>query len=196
MHLPRRDIIATGLVAAAGLSYLLWAICSALPGMSSTQVTGVAVLALGFAASASAVVPGFGQLLHGSKTYLAMTSLVGLAAAAGIQMPAAASGAGLTIVMAAVAVLRLVAIIHHGVLQASAYACRKAGLRGVDRCGMHATRAGYGNHSCVPRRRGRGRGHRPAGLGILGTCCSPPLPRRRSYCPSRRYVPDTGPAGS
>ena len=81
MHLPRRDIIATGLVAVAGLLYLLWAIDSALPGMSSTRVTGVAVLALGFAASASAVVPGFGQLLHGNRAYLAMTSLIGLAAA-------------------------------------------------------------------------------------------------------------------
>ena len=67
MHLPRRDIIATGLVALAGLLYLLWAIGSALHGMSSTRVTGVAVLALGFAASASAVVPGFDQLLHGAQ---------------------------------------------------------------------------------------------------------------------------------
>ena len=48
MYLPRRDIIATGLVAVAVLLYLLWAIDSALPGMSSTRVTGVAVLALGF----------------------------------------------------------------------------------------------------------------------------------------------------
>ena len=48
MYLPKRDIIATGLVAVAGLLYLLWAIDSALPGMSSTRVTGVAVLALGF----------------------------------------------------------------------------------------------------------------------------------------------------
>ena len=30
MHLPGRDIIATGLVAVAGLLYLLWAIDSAL----------------------------------------------------------------------------------------------------------------------------------------------------------------------
>ena len=52
MHLPKRDIIATCLVAAAGLLYLLWAIGSTLPGMSSTRATGVAVLALGFAASA------------------------------------------------------------------------------------------------------------------------------------------------
>jgi hypothetical protein len=117
MHLPKRDIIATCLVAAAGLLYLLWAIGSALPGMSSTRATGVAILALGFAASASAVVPSFGQLLHGNKTYLVITSLIGLAAtAAGVQMLIAASGAGLTVVMAAMAVLWLIATIHHSLL--------------------------------------------------------------------------------
>jgi hypothetical protein len=54
MYLSKRDVIATGLVAVAGLLYLLWAIGSALPGMSSARAPGVAVLALGFAASASA----------------------------------------------------------------------------------------------------------------------------------------------
>ena len=120
MHLPKRDIIATCLVAAAGLLYLLWAIGSTLPGMSSTRATGVAVLALGFAASASAVVPTFGQLLHGNKTYLVMTSLIGLAAAAaGVQMLITASGTGLTVVMAAMAVLWLIATIHHSLLAMS-----------------------------------------------------------------------------
>ena len=117
MHLPIRDIIATCLVAAAGLLYLLWAIGPTLPGMSSTRATGVAVLALGFAASASAVVPAFGQLLHGSKTYLVITSLIGLAAlAAGVQMLVTASGTGLTVMMAAMAVLWLIATIHHTLL--------------------------------------------------------------------------------
>ena len=117
MYLPKRDVIATGLVAVAGLLYLLWAIDSALPGMGSTRATGMAVLALGFAASASAVVPGFDQLLHGSKAYLVLTSLIGLAAlAAGVQMLIAASGAGLTVVMAAMAVLWLIATIHHSLL--------------------------------------------------------------------------------
>ena len=117
MHLPRRDIIATGLVAVAGLLYLLWAIDSALPGISGTRATGAAILALGFAASASAVVPGFGQLLHGNKTYLLITSLIGLAAfAAGVQMLITASSAGLTVVMAAMAVLWLIATIHHSLL--------------------------------------------------------------------------------
>jgi hypothetical protein len=82
--------------------------------MSSTRATGVAVLALGIAASASAVVPTFGQLLHGSKTYLVITSLIGLAAAAaGVQMLISASGTSLAVVMAAMAALWLIATIHH-----------------------------------------------------------------------------------
>ncbi len=117
MRLAKTDIVATGLVAVAGLLYLLWAIDSTLPGMSSTRVTGAVILALGFAASASAVVPTFGQLLHGNRTYLAITSLIGLAAAAaGVQLRATAGGAGLTIVMAAMAVLWLIATIHHSLL--------------------------------------------------------------------------------
>lgn len=114
MHLPKRDIIATCLVAAAGLLYLLWAVGSALPGMSGTRATGIAVLALGFAASASAVVPTFDQLLHGNKTYLAVTSLIGLAAViGGVQMLVAGSSTGLAVVMAAMVVLWLIATIHH-----------------------------------------------------------------------------------
>jgi hypothetical protein len=117
MHLPKTDIMATCLVAAAGLVYLLWVLGSTLPGMSSTRATGVAVLALGFVASASAVVPTFGQLLHGNKTYLAITSLIGMAAlAAGVQMLITRSGAGLTVVMAAMAALWLIATIHHSLL--------------------------------------------------------------------------------
>ena len=117
MHLLKRDVIATGLVAVAAVLYLVWAIGSTLPGMSSARVTGIAVLALGFAASAVAVVPGFDQLLHGSKSYLAVTSLIGLAAvAAGVHMLITASGVSLTLVMAAMAVLWLVATIHHSLL--------------------------------------------------------------------------------
>ncbi len=136
MYLPNRDIIATGLVAVAGLLYSLWAVDSALPGMSSARATGVAVLALGFAASASAVVPGFGQLLHGSKTYLAITSLIGLAAlAAGVQMLVTASGAGLTVVMAAMGVLWLITTIHHSLLAKTGPPARQAGTRQPTRHG-------------------------------------------------------------
>ncbi len=121
MRLPKRDVIATGLVAIAALLYLLWAVDSTLPGMSGTRVTGVAVLVLGFAASATAVVPGFEQLLHGNRTYLVVTSIIGLVAVvAGVQMLITASGAGLTVVMAAMAVMWLIATIHHSLLARTA----------------------------------------------------------------------------
>jgi hypothetical protein len=114
MRIPKRDLIATGLVVAAGLLYLLWATGVAPPGLSATRATGVAVLVLGFAASASAVVPGFDQLLHGNKVYLVTTSVIGLVAlAGGVQMLLVGSEVGLAVVVGAMAVLWLIATIHH-----------------------------------------------------------------------------------
>jgi hypothetical protein len=96
MRIPKRDVFATGLVVLAGLLYLLWATEAAPPGLSGTRATGVVVLALGFAASASAVVPGFDQLIHGNKVYLVTTSLIGLVAlAGGVQMLHVGSEVGL-----------------------------------------------------------------------------------------------------
>jgi hypothetical protein len=94
----------------------LWAAGSAPPGMSGARVTGIVVLSLGFAASASAVVPSFAQLLHGSKAYLAATTLIGLVAlAAGVQLLFASSETALGVVMIAMLVLWLIATIHHRV---------------------------------------------------------------------------------
>ncbi len=141
MHLPKRDVIATALVAIAAVLYLLWAVDATLPGMSGTRVTGVAVLVLGFAASATAVVPTFEQLLHGSRTYLVMTSLIGLVAVvAGVQMLITASGAGLTVVMAAMVVLWLIATIHHSMLARSGPPTRQVGAHRVTQ-GPRATAA-------------------------------------------------------
>jgi hypothetical protein len=117
MFLPRRDIIATSLVAASAVLYLLWLADAALPGMSSVRVTGAAVLALGFAASATAVVPGFEALLHGSRLYLALTSFLGLVAlAGGVLMLLSASEAGLAVLMGTMVVLWAIATAHHTVL--------------------------------------------------------------------------------
>ena len=114
MRIPKRDLIATSLVGVAGLLYVLWAIGFAPPGMSGTRATGIVILALGFAASASAVVPSFDQLLHGNKAYLAVTSLIGLIALiAGVQMLVASSELGLGVMMAAMLVLWLISTIHH-----------------------------------------------------------------------------------
>jgi hypothetical protein len=123
MRLPKRDLIATGLVVAAGIPYLLWAVDAAPPGMDGTRATGLVVLGLGFAASASAVVPGFEGLIHGSKLYLVVTAMIGLVAfGAGLQMLLSASEAALGVLMAATGVLWLIATIHHALLAQAATA--------------------------------------------------------------------------
>ena len=73
-RLPKKDVIATGAVGVAVVLYLLWLFDATLAGMSSVRVTGLSILVLGFVASATAVVPAFDQLLHGSRLYLAGTS--------------------------------------------------------------------------------------------------------------------------
>lgn len=117
MRLPKRDVIATVLVAAAGLLYALWASDAAPPGLDSVRSTGVVILALGFAASASAVVPGFEELLHGNRAYVAVTSLIGLVAfVAGLQALIGASETGLGVLMVAMVVLWAIATVHHALL--------------------------------------------------------------------------------
>jgi hypothetical protein len=106
MNLPKKDVIATVLVAVAVVVYVLWLTAAALARMSGTRGTGVVILGLGFAAWAIAVVPGFDQLMHGNKVYLAATSLLGLAAfIGGIVMLASASSAALAVVIGAMVVL-------------------------------------------------------------------------------------------
>jgi hypothetical protein len=121
MSLPKKDVIATSLVAIAGVLYLLWVTGSAPPGMSGLRATGIVILALGFVASATAVVPGFDQLMHGSRIYMTVTSLIGLGAAiGGLMMLVAESEVGLAVVMAAMVVLWLIATIHHSQLARTA----------------------------------------------------------------------------
>ncbi|HYO86361.1 MAG TPA: hypothetical protein VES01_07925 [Dermatophilaceae bacterium] len=121
MSLPRKDVIATGLVAVAGVLYLLWLAGSSPPGLSGMRATGLVILALGFAASAMAVVPSFDQLLHGNKIYVSFTSLIGLVAAiGGVLMLVAESDAGLAVVMVAMVVMWLIATIHHSLLAKTA----------------------------------------------------------------------------
>lgn len=117
MRLPKRDIIATGAVAVAVASYLLWLVDAALPGMTGTRATGLVILALGFLASATAVVPSCDQLMHGNKLYLAVTSMLGLVALiAGVLMLWSASSAPLAVLMAALIALWVISTAHHVVL--------------------------------------------------------------------------------
>jgi hypothetical protein len=117
MNLQKRDLVATGLVAVAGAIYLLWLLDAVPTAMSGVRVTGAVILALGFAASATAVVPTFDQLLHGSKLYMAVTSLLGLVALiAGVVMLVGSSQTALAVVMIAMFAMWLIATIHHSLL--------------------------------------------------------------------------------
>jgi hypothetical protein len=110
MTLPRRDLIATVLVAVAGLAYLLW-LAGVGPGV---PVVAAIVLAMGFAASASAVVPAFTDLLHSSKTYLAVTSALGLLAlVAGVIALVAGNSTMLATLVITTVVLWALATIRH-----------------------------------------------------------------------------------
>lgn len=114
MRLPRRDLIATILVAVAVLVWVLWAVDAAAPGLGSARLAGAVVLVLGFAASASAVVPGFGRLLHGDKTYLVSTSVIGVVAlAGGLMTLISASAWGFGLMIAATVLLWLISTVHH-----------------------------------------------------------------------------------
>lgn len=117
MSFPKRDVIATALVAAAGVLYLLWAADAAPAGLESVRATGVVLLLLGFAASASAVVPGFEKLLRGNKLYVVTTSVLGVVAlAGGVLALVSSSEFGLGVLVAAMTVLWLIATIHHWML--------------------------------------------------------------------------------
>jgi hypothetical protein len=83
MAVPLRDSLATLLVAVGVLLYGCWVAGISIPGFEGIAAVAIGILVLGVAASLSAVVPGFGELLHGSRLYLAGTSALGVLALAG-----------------------------------------------------------------------------------------------------------------
>jgi uncharacterized membrane protein YqgA involved in biofilm formation len=114
MHLSKRDTMATGLVAAAFVLYVLRAAEITSSTADGVRVTGFGVLALGFVASAAAVVPSFQRLLHGNKAYLVGMSILGvIALGAGVHMLVAGSLTSLSVVMVAMLILWFAATIHH-----------------------------------------------------------------------------------
>ena len=115
MSIPWRDRIATLLVATATLIYLLW-LTGPLEGLAASFVALI-VLALGFIASASAVVPGFAALLSGSRSYLALTSLGGLVAlACGVLTVTQATEQTLAILVVATIGLWVAATVRHAMV--------------------------------------------------------------------------------
>lgn len=121
MRFARTDIIATGLVAVALAVYLVWLVAVDDPTSAAVRTVTGLVLALGFAASATAVVPSFEQLLHGSRTYLVVTSVIGIVAAvAGILALVNADLTMLAILVAATVVMWAMATTRHARAQTAA----------------------------------------------------------------------------
>lgn len=117
MNIARKDLIATAAVALAAVLYLLWAVDLALPGMDGARATAVGVLALGFVASAYAVVPGFDELIHGNRAYLVVTAVLGLGAlGSGIVVLLNSEGLALSGLIAVTVVLWAVSTTHHVLL--------------------------------------------------------------------------------
>ncbi len=114
MHLTRRDWFATTFVVVAVVAAALWWAGVGSEGEAAVRVVTAVVLALGFAASASAVVPGFEGLVHGSKLYLVGTSVLGLVAlVAGILALVSGHGPMLGALVAATLVLWAISTIRH-----------------------------------------------------------------------------------
>ena len=114
MRYPRRDRIASLCVAAAVIAYAAWRVLAEQPSEMNVRLMAGVVLALGVAASAIAVVPGFEELLHSSKVYLAIASLVGLAAAlAGVLALTGSDTTMLAVLVALTVVMWVMATLRH-----------------------------------------------------------------------------------
>jgi hypothetical protein len=114
MHLTRRDVFATVCVGAGVVAAAIVAVGPGTEAATAVRVGTAVVLALGFAASASAVVPGFPVLLHGSKLYLVIASLVGLGAlAAGVAALVGANASMLGLLVVATVILWLISTARH-----------------------------------------------------------------------------------
>jgi hypothetical protein len=115
MPLSWRDSIATILVAIGVVVYGAWVIGSGIPGLEEPAGVAIAVLALGVAASISAVVPGFSELLHGSRPYLVAASVLGVVAlGAGLwTILAEGAEAGLAVLVLATIVLWGMSTMRH-----------------------------------------------------------------------------------
>jgi hypothetical protein len=124
MSIPWRDRIATVAVAIATLIYGLWLV-GPLDGLAVGSIA-IVVLALGFLASASAVVPGFAALLSGSRLYLALASLGGLVAlgCGALSVAQATEGTLAILVIATIGLWAAATVRHAMVRQSSSLAPR------------------------------------------------------------------------
>jgi hypothetical protein len=80
MRISLRDVLATIFVGVAVLIWAAWALEAPFLWLDAVPAIAAAILVLGVAASLSAVVPGFDELIHGSLVYLAVASALGVLA--------------------------------------------------------------------------------------------------------------------
>lgn len=115
MRLTWRDSLATVFVFAGVLVYSLWLAGIEVLGISSVEVVAGVVLALGLAASVTAVVYGVGAgLLRAPATYLVPASLIGIVAfVGGIVALATGNETMLGALVIATIVLWLMATVRH-----------------------------------------------------------------------------------
>jgi hypothetical protein len=78
-----RDVLATILIGVAFVVYAAWAIGTGLPVGTDVSAVAIVILVLGVAASLSAVVPGWDELVSGPRLYFGTASVLGLIALVG-----------------------------------------------------------------------------------------------------------------
>lgn len=114
MRLSTRDVLATVLVGIGGLLYLVWLMGMDVPWFTDVRTVAIGVLIVGVGASLSAVVPGFAELLHGPKAYLAATSLLGLVAfLGGLWAILAQEPVGLAVLVVSTLILWATSTLRH-----------------------------------------------------------------------------------
>jgi hypothetical protein len=111
---PRRDVFATALIGIAVLLYMAWAAGVASPWLADVQPVALLVLVLGVAASVSAVVPGWDELVHDWRLYFGAASVVGLVAfIAGLWAVVAGEPAALGLMVLATVLLWAMSTYRH-----------------------------------------------------------------------------------
>ena len=112
--MPRRDVFATVLIGIAVLLYMAWAAGAAIPWLADVQPVALFVLLLGVAASVSAVVPGWDELVHDWRLYFGAASVVGLVALiAGVWAIVAGEPAALGVLVVLTVVLWAMSTFRH-----------------------------------------------------------------------------------
>ena len=112
--MPRRDVFATIAIGVAVLVYAAWAAGATIPWVADVMPVTVIVLLLGVAASMSAVVPGWDELIHHWRPYFVAASLLGaVALIAGLWAIATGSSVALGSLVLLTIVLWAVSTIRH-----------------------------------------------------------------------------------